>query len=230
MRQPRKRRRRHRRDNLQWRPPAREAFRRDEWTVIARHRTPRQVQRFLHGLKYDEGEKPDRIRSFRGVVTHGEVHCLEAALTAAAILEQHGYPPLLLDLESQDNLDHVLFLFRQDGRYGTVARSREAGLNGRKPVFRTIRQLVESYVDPYIDGTGRVTGYGLFDLRTLRRANWRLSKRNLWAVERALIHLPHKRVRTLERHYRRMLRAYEAFTDKYPKRPVTFYANRHLWM
>jgi hypothetical protein len=102
-------------------------------------------------------------------------HCLEAALAVATILEQHGYPPLLLDLESQDNLDHVLFLFREHSGYGTVARSRDAGLHGRKRVFRTLRALVMSYVDPYVDGSGRITGYGVLDLRTLQKCDWRLS-------------------------------------------------------
>lgn len=120
-------------------PPDREAFRPREWAVIQKYRTPRAVQQFLRKLKYNREEKGETLRTFRGVLRHGEVHCLEAALAAAAILEQHGYPPLLVDLESQDNLDHVLFLFRHRGRWGTVARSRDAGLQGtqarlQKPV------------------------------------------------------------------------------------------------
>ncbi|MFQ5745569.1 MAG: hypothetical protein ACE5HV_18620, partial [Acidobacteriota bacterium] len=171
-------------------PPGREAFRPKEWALIQVCRTPRQVQAFLRALPYNREKKGETLRSFRGVVRHWQAHCLEAALTAATILEQHGYPPLLLDFESQDNLDHVLFLFRRRGRYGTVARSRDAGLHGRKPVFRTLRQLVLSYVDPYVDASGRITGYGVLDLRRLRRCDWRLSPRNVWAVSQALIRLP----------------------------------------
>jgi hypothetical protein len=149
---------------------------------------------------------------------------------AATILEQHGYPPLLLDLESQDKLDHVLFLFRENGRYGTVARSRDFGLHGRKPVFRSVRELVMSYVDPYIDGSGRVTGYGVFDLRTLRRCDWQLSARNVWAVEKALIEFPHKKLRTSTRRYQAILRQFRAFKKKFPRQPVTFYSNKHQWL
>jgi hypothetical protein len=163
-------------------------------------------------------------------VEHGSVHCLEAALAAATILEQQGYPPLLLDLESQDNLDHVLFLFRRGGRWGTVARSRDAGLHGRKPVFRTLRQLVMSYIDPYVDGSGRITGYGVADLRRLVRCDWRLSPRNVWAVERALIKMPHRKLRTSGPRYRVMLRRYLAFRKKYPRRPATFYSSRDQWL
>jgi len=210
--------------------PGRNAFTAREWAVIQEYRTPKQVQDFLSGLPYNWEKKGETLRTFRKVVRHWQAHCLEGALTAATILEQHGYPPVLLDLESQDKLDHVLFLFRRNGRYGTVARSRDAGLHGRKPVFRTLRQLVMSYVDPYVDGSGRVTGYGVFDLRTLRRPDWRLSEQNVWAVERALIKLPHKSLLTSDRRYHAMLRQFRAFKEKFPDRPVTFYEDRHLWL
>lgn len=160
-------------------PSRREAFRPKEWSIIRKYRTPRQVQRFLNALPYNREKKGETLRTLRGIVRHWMAHCLEAALAAATILEQHGYPPLLLDLESKDNLDHVLFLFRKRSHYGTVARSRDAGLHGRKPVFRTLRALVMSYVDPYVDGSGRITGYGVLDLRALRRCDWHLSSRNV---------------------------------------------------
>jgi len=211
-------------------PPGKDVFRPKEWAVIEKCRTPRQVQQFLRELPYNWEKKKETLRTFRGVVRRWQAHCLEGALTAAAILEQHGCPPRLLDFESQDKLDHVLFLFRHRGRYGTVARSRDAGLHGRKPVFRTIRELVMSYVDPYVDGSGRITGYGVFDLRTLRNCDWRLSSRNVWAVERALIKLPHQKLKTPERRYQTILRQFRAFRKKYPRRPATFYANRHQWM
>ena len=211
-------------------PPGRNAFRPKEWEVIRKLRTPRKVQNFLRALPYNWEKEKETLRTFRGVVRHWSAHCLEAALTAATILEQHGYPPLLLDLESQDQLDHVLFLFRHRGRWGTVARSRDAGLHGRKPVFRTLRQLVMSYVDPYVDGSGRITAYGGGDLRTLVKCNWRLSPKNVWEVERALIRLPHRKLRTSDRRYQAMLRRYLAFRKKHPDRPATFYSNRHQWM
>jgi len=211
-------------------PPAREAFRPREWAVIQKYRTPKKVQDFLRALPYNWEKRGETLRTFRNVVRHWSAHCLEAALTAATILEQHGYPPLFLDFESQDKLDHVLFLFRYRGRYGTVARSRDAGLHGRKPVFRTLHQLVRSYVDPYIDGSGRITGYGVFDLRTMRHCDWRLSERNVWAVERALIKFPHKMLRTSDQRYHAMLRQFWAFKKKYPGRPVTFYSNKHQWL
>ncbi|MGH9404302.1 MAG: hypothetical protein ACRD3D_00530 [Terriglobia bacterium] len=210
--------------------PPRQAFRAAEWALIERLRTPRLVQRYLSSYPYNWEKQGETLRTFRGVVERGEAHCLEAALTAATILEQHGYPPLLLDLESRDRLDHVLFLFRTSTGFGTVARSRDAGLHGRKPVFRTLHSLVRSYVDPYVDGSGRIIGFGVLDLRSLDRCDWRLSPRNVWAVERALIAMPHRSLRTSQRRYEATLRQFRAFKAKHPDRPVTFYSSRSLWL
>ena len=109
--------------------------------------------------------------------SHGAL--LEAALAAAVILERHGYPPLVLSFESIDHLDHVIFVYQRGHRWGSIARSRDPGLHGRKPVFRTPRDLALSYVDPYIDFTGRVTGYAVVDLRIMGNYDWRLSEQNV---------------------------------------------------
>ncbi len=210
--------------------PGREAFTRSEWKLIESLRTPRQVQEFLYTLPYNHEKAGETLRGFRSVLKHQTAHCLEAVLTAAAILEQHGHPPLLLDMESQDNLDHVVFAFRQRGRWGSVARSRDVGLQGRKPVFRSLRQMVMSYVDPYVDGKGRITGYGLADLRTLTGYDWRFSAKNVWKVEEMLIHMPHQKLQTSDRRYERMLRRYLGFKEQHPGRPFTSYSNRRKWM
>src|SRR5687767_1632384 len=139
------------------RPPL-SAFTAAERRIIHRLRTPAAVQAYLNALPYNDEPPPGgaTLRSFRGVVKHGTAHCLEAALSAAVILEQHGYPPLVLSFESIDELDHVLFVYRGTRGWGSVARSRDPGLHGRKPVFRTARALALSYVDPYVDFTGRI--------------------------------------------------------------------------
>ena len=160
----------------------------------------------------------------------GSANCIEAALSAATIMEQHGHPPLLLDLESADYLDHVLFLFSVRGMWGTIAKSRDVGLHGRKPVFRTIRQLALSYVDPYVDGSGRIIAYGVADLREFTWSNWRLSKRNVWAVERLLIDMPHAALKTSIRRHEQMLKKFLEFKKNHPSRPFKAYKDRDKWM
>src|SRR5262245_56558227 len=103
-----------------------------ERRLIARLQTPDDVQRYLNRLPYNTEPPPGgaTLRSFRGVVRNGSAHCLEAALFAAVVLEQHGFPPLVLSFESIDELDHVVFAYRSSGGWGTVARSRDPGLHG----------------------------------------------------------------------------------------------------
>src|SRR4029078_2829382 len=101
--------------------------------LIRAFRAALDVQLSLNRLPYNnEPGGRATLRSFRGVVRHGRAHCLEAALFAAVTLEQHGYPPLVLSFESIDELDHVIFVYRRAGRWGSVARSRDPGLHGRK--------------------------------------------------------------------------------------------------
>lgn len=206
------------------RTPTRGAFTPGELRLIDSLRTPRQVQRFLRGFPYN-WEKT--LRSFRGVVSNGNAHCLEAVLFAATVLEQHGYPALALDLESQDQLDHVLFVYREDGMWGTVARSRDEGLHGRKPVFKTLRALVDSYMDPYVDGEGRLVGYGVFHLDQLTRVDWRLGTTNVWSVEKALFRVPHHKVRMGEARYQGTLERFLALKAAHPA-PSARDWRRHL--
>jgi hypothetical protein len=199
---------------------------------VDRLRTPAAVQRFLNDLPYNTEPPPGRatLRSFRGVVRHGSAHCLEAALAAAVILEQHGYPPLLLSFESIDELDHVLFVFRSRGRWGSVARSRDPGLHGRKPVFATPRALALSYVDPYVDFTGRVTGYTVVDVRTLMGSyDWRLSNGNVWKVERMLLEAPHRPIRSSDRRIDALRARYRAYRATHGRKPHEYYRGREKW-
>ncbi len=210
--------------------PGRGEFTAKEWRVVEAHRTPARVQRLLTGMRYNRERSGPSLRTFREVLRRGEAHCLEAALTAAVILEQHGYPPLLLSLESQDKLDHVIFVFRARGRWGAVARSRDLGLHGRRPVFRSVRHLAYSYFDPYVDTTARITGYGLADLYDLGGYDWRFATRNVWKVERYLQELPHKPLPTSERRYRRLLARYRDFRARHPDRSPDYFDSRVTWM
>jgi hypothetical protein len=209
--------------------PLLSAFTPAERRLIRRLRTPTAVQAFLNDLPYNTERGRATLRSFRGVVKHGMAHCLEAALSAAVILEQHGWPPLVLSFESIDELDHVIFVYRRRGRWGSVARSRDPGLHGRRTVFRTARALALSYVDPYIDFTGRITAYTVVDLRVMGAYDWRLSERNVWKVERMLLNLPHKPIRSSDRRIDRLRTRYRAFRDRFPDHKPIYYEGREKW-
>jgi hypothetical protein len=144
-------------------------------------------------------------------------------------MEQHGYPPLLLGLESIDLLDHVIFVYRRHGRWGSVARSRDPGLHGRKAIFRSLRALAESYCDPYIDFTGRVKGYSVIDVgRAMGSYDWRFSKRNVWAVENMLLELPSRKIKRSLKRVNRERRRYREYMAKSKKKPL-YYRGRETW-
>ncbi len=200
-----------------------------ERRLIARLRTPAAVQAFLNALPYNTEPERATLRSFRGVIQHGCAHCLEAALFATVVLEQHGYTPQVLSFESIDRLDHVIFVYKQDGRWGSVARSRDPGLHGRRAAFATPRALAMSYVDPYVDYTGRVTAYAVVNLaREMADYDWRLSARNVWAVERMLLDHPHHAIRTSDARFRRLRAWYRAYRAEHGRKP-TEYRGRERW-
>ncbi|HEV8353335.1 MAG TPA: hypothetical protein VGR24_03970 [bacterium] len=211
-------------------PPPRSAYTAQDWRLIRRLRTPKQVQDWLRTLPYNWEKRGDTLRSFRQVVRLGTAHCLEAALSAAVILEQHGFPPLVVSFESEDGVDHVIFVFRRRGRWGSVARSRDAGLHGRKAVFRTVRDLVWSYYDPYVDWTGRLTGYQLVDLRSIGRYDWRFNPRNMWKVEHFLLDIPHRRLRSSNARYRRLRKTFLEFRRRHPTAPADYYEGKETWL
>lgn len=200
-----------------------------EQTIVDRLRTPLAVQHWLNELPYNTEKGGETLRSFRGVVKTGTAHCLEAALAAAVILEQHRYPPLVLSFESIDLLDHVIFVYRSPGGWGSVARSRDPGLHGRRPVFRTPRALASSYVESYVDFTGGVKAYAVVDLRILGGYDWRLSEKNVWNVERLLLDWPHWPLVPSPRKIAAMRRRYAAFYEAYGYKPWKYYQGRERW-
>ena len=212
-------------------PPPPGAFTAAERRIIARGRSPLAVQDYLNALPYNNEPPPlgETLRSFRGVVRHRRAHCLEAALAAAVIMEQHGLPPLVLSFESIDGLDHVIFVYRRRGRWGSVARSRDPGLHGRRPVFATPRALALSYVDPYVDLSGRVKAYAVVDLRVMGSYDWRLAETNVWKVERMLLEHPHRPIRTSDARFAALRKKYRAFKREFPDLKPVYYSRRDHW-
>jgi hypothetical protein len=211
--------------------PPRQAFTSAEWRLVQRLDTPRKVQLWLNALPYNTEARGGTLRTFRGVLRAGQAHCLEACLAAAVILEQHGYPPIVMSIESQDWLDHVVFLYTARGKWGAIARSRDPGLHGRKPVFRSPRDVALSYVEGYVDYSGRVRGYGVANLdEALPDYNWRFSLNNVWKVERLLIDWPHRKIKTSTARYRALKAYYVAYRNTHGHKPWRHYQGREKWM
>ena len=211
--------------------PPPERFTTREWHLIQRLNTPAKVQGWLNSFPYNTERGGETLRTFRGVLRSGRAHCLEAALTAAVILEQHGYPPIVMSIESKDWLDHVVFLYKHGRKWGAIGRSRDPGLHGRKAAFRSPRDVALSYVEAYVDYTGRVRGYGVVNLDiALPAYDWRFSLQSVWKVERLLIKWPHRTIRTSDRRYRALKARYIEHRQRYGDKPWRYYSGRDKWL
>lgn len=154
-------------------------------------KAPVGVQRFLDSLPY---HLADTAWSPRKVLRERTAHCLEGAIFAAAALRVLGFPPLLWDLEADNDTDHVLAIFKVRDCWGAVAKSNFTGCRYREPVYRTLRELAMSYFNIY---------FNLRSERTLRRysqpANlaqfdqrrWMTSERSIWFVAEYLCEIRH---------------------------------------
>ena len=154
-------------------------------------KTPVQIQKFIDALPYqyaDTAMSPQRaLRERKG-------HCLEGALLAAAALRLQGRPPLIMDLEAVRDDDHVLALYRENGLWGSIAKSNFAGLRFREPVYRTLRELALSYVDHYYNLRGERTlrNYSVaVDLARLDGQHWMTAEEDVWCVPERLIAARH---------------------------------------
>ena len=138
----------------------------------------------------------DTAWSPRRVLREGTAHCLEGAIFAAVALRVLGFPPLLLDLEAVQDTDHVLAIYRVDGHWGALAKSNFSGLRYREPVYRTVRELVMSYFDDYMNLRGdrtlraysRPVNLARFDRR---HPGWITAESEAWFIPEHLFTIPH---------------------------------------
>jgi hypothetical protein len=158
---------------------------RGETAVLRRLSSPEKVQRYLDDLTYNVEPDGDTVRSPRRVMRDRTAHCAEGAFLAAAAFRLHGRPPLLVDLEADNDDDHVLAVYRDRGLWGSVATSKFSGLRFRAPVYRTIRELVMSYFEDYFnwDGDRSLRAYSRpLSLTRFDRIGWMTAEEDLWSV------------------------------------------------
>jgi hypothetical protein len=156
-------------------------------------RTPIGIQRFLDALPY---HLAGTAWSPRRILRERTAHCLEGAIFAAAALREIGFPPLLLDLEAVQDTDHVIAVFRIRGHWGAIAKSNFSGLRYREPVHRSLRELVMSYFEGYINlrGDRTLRAYSRpVDLARFDRSHpgWATSEADLWWVAEHLLGIRH---------------------------------------
>lgn len=155
---------------------------------------PYGIQRSLDDMPY---HLADTAWSPRVVLRENTSHCFEGAMFAAAALRANGYPPLVLDLEAENDTDHVIAIYRTDGHWGAVAKSNYTGCRYREPVYRTLRELALSYFEVYFNLRRERS------LRTFSRPinmvrfdhlEWMTTEKPLWFVADYLFTVHHTRL------------------------------------
>ncbi len=159
-----------------------------EISIFRRLNTPKKIQDFLETFPVDFEV---RCRSPRHVLKDKKAACLEGAIFSASALYLNGEPPLLVQLtSSMDDLDHILAVFRQNGKWGAITKTNYAVLRYREPVYRDIRELAMSFFHEYFIDSGKKTLRSFtakpLDLRRFDRKKWITSKDELWYIEDAL--------------------------------------------
>lgn len=121
-----------------------------ELSLLKKLSTPNKVQDFLDSFPSNFSRIGEPVQSPRRVLQNKRAHCIEAAILTAAALAYHGRPALLMDLQaSDDDEDHVVALFKENGLWGAVSKTNHAQLRWRDPIYKNERELALSYFNEY---------------------------------------------------------------------------------
>lgn len=136
----------------------------------------------------------DTAWSPRTVLHEKSAHCLEGSIFAAAALKTLGYPPLLWDLEAENDTDHVIAIYQKNGHWGAIAKSNYTGCRGREPVYKSLRELAMSYFHIYFNMRRERTLRAFSKPVNLTRfdsQNWMTTAKPVWFIVEHLLKIPH---------------------------------------
>ena len=144
----------------------------EELALFRSLKNPDKIQAFLDSLDYNPGYE---CKSPRWVIKRNKAHCFEGAIFAAAALRFLGHRPLLIDMKAFNDDDHVIAIFKNEGHWGSVAKSNFTTLRFREPVYRSLRELIMSYFDFFFNlkGEKSLRSYSLpLDLTIFDHVKW----------------------------------------------------------
>ena len=150
--------------------------------------SPHKIQNYINSLHFNFDEKWSSCMSPRKVIEQKKADCIEGALLASAILEFHGYKPIILDLRSLKkpyDYDHVVAIFKSGKYFGAISKTNHAVLRYREPVYKNIREIVMSYFNEYFLGNGQKTlrEYSVpVNMNYFNKINWRTTESSLSEV------------------------------------------------
>jgi len=157
---------------------------------------PGKIQDFINKIPINfEEDGKDTCFSPRKVLKENKCHCVEGAILAALILRINGYPPLLVDLTaSAKDFDHVIAVFQKDGKWGAISKTNHVMLRYREPIYETIRELVMSYFNEYLNDKGEKTLRSYcepVDLTMFDHQDWMTTSDDIWEIPEYLAEIEH---------------------------------------
>lgn len=163
--------------------------------ILKKLDTPAKIQNFLDKLAINFEEKGDTSWPPMIVLEKKKCHCVEGAVLAALALRMHNHPPLLLDLTAaKHDFDHVVAVFKVDGKWGAISKTNHAALRYREPIYRSIRELAMSYFHEYFDDLGRKNLRSFsapVNLKRFDKSDWMTTRENIFYIPEYLADVRH---------------------------------------
>lgn len=155
-----------------------------DFAVFKKLNSPAKIQDFLEVIPINFEPAGETCHSPLMVLKNNTAHCMEGAMLAAACFWHNGERPLLMDLKTVNDDDHVVTLFKRNGYWGAVSKTNHAVLRYRDPVFKTVRELALSYFNEYFLDSGIKTMRSFSSPFSLLQydSDWLVSEKDLWAI------------------------------------------------
>lgn len=172
-----------------------ETLTKKEVTLLQKLNTAIKIQNYLDSIPFNHEESGETCRSARGVLAYKKAHCLEGTFLASCALLLQKKKPLILNLTvTDDDYDHVVTLYKENGYWGAISKTNHAVLGFRDPVYKTVRELAMSYFHEYFltkNGKKTLLGYSRpIDLRRFG-TSWIDSNENLFSIAETISELPY---------------------------------------
>jgi hypothetical protein len=182
---------------------------RAEFAILRRLGTPEKIQQFVSAIPHNWELGGETCLSVRETLRQRRALCIEGAMVAAAALWVHGEAPLIMDLRATRDYDHIVTLFRRNGRWGAISKTNGPFLRWRDPVYRSLRELAMSYIHEYHNRRYQKTlreYSAAFDLRRVAPKLWVTGEKHCWDVGEMIDEARHYRMLTKKQEKRLRLR------------------------
>ncbi len=165
-----------------------------EEQLLLKLNTPQKIQEFLELIPFNHERRGETCQSAYQVISTRTAHCLEGAFLACAALVVQKRKPHIISLKvTNDDYDHVITIYRENGYFGAISKTNHAVLGWRDPVYRTTRELVMSYFHEYfLTSNGKKTLRGYTKIIPLTRFgnSWIFSQENLFTIAQRISCMP----------------------------------------